>query len=46
MKFLYSATGFFNSRHLHKRKAFGALRIFMTDDLGIANLADSFEKLE
>jgi hypothetical protein len=46
MELLYSAASFFNSRHLHKREAFGALCILMTNDLGIPNLADSVEKLE
>jgi hypothetical protein len=46
MELLYSAASFFNSGHLNKREALGALRILMTDDLGIANLADSVEKLE
>ena len=46
MELLYSAASFFNSRHLNKREAFGALRILMTNDLGIANLADSVKKLE
>ena len=46
MELLYSAASFFNSRHLNKREALGALRILMADDLGIADLANAIEKLE
>jgi hypothetical protein len=46
VKLLNSAPSFLNGRHLNKREAFGALRILVTDDLGIANLADTIEKFE
>jgi hypothetical protein len=46
VKLLNSTPSFLNGRHLNKCEAFGALRIFVTDDLGIANLADTIEKFE
>ena len=39
MKFLNRPSRFLDSCHLNKRKAFGTLCIFMTDYLGIPNLA-------
>jgi hypothetical protein len=46
VKLLNGTPSFLNGRHLNKREAFGALRIFVANDLGVANLADTIEKFE
>ena len=46
MKLLNGAASLLNCRHLYKREALGALRLFVTDNFGIANLADTFKELE
>jgi hypothetical protein len=46
VKLLHSAASFLNGCHLNKCEALGALRILVADDLGVANLANAFEKLE
>jgi hypothetical protein len=39
VKFLHSTSSFLDGCHLNEGKAFGTLCVFMTDDLGISNLA-------
>ena len=46
MEFLDGAARLFDSRHLDKSESFGTLSVFVTDDLGISDLADSVKEFE
>ena len=46
VKFLNSASSFLDGCHLNERKAFGTLCVFVTDDLGILNLAYPVKQLK
>jgi hypothetical protein len=46
VKFLNSASSFLDGCHLNEGKAFRTLRILVTDDFGILNLAYPVKQLE
>jgi hypothetical protein len=46
MEFLHGAARLFDSRHLDKSESFRTLCVFVADNLGISDLADSVEEFE